>query len=244
MPINYVINYIPKGTANNRRPAKAMAATSITIHNTGNPSSTAKNERAWLTNSTNARTASFHIVVDEQEAIECLPLTEHAWHSGDGSGAASGNRTSIGIEICESGDYAKTLINAVELVASMLKQRGWGVDRLKRHYDWSGKICPRLMYDDGKWTGWTVFKQMVAAQMQPNIEEGQPMTASERKAFETLEKTVKDQGKQLEELKQLVPAPAWFGKEFINVDLGSLIHDPNFTVEGWRTLAVSLRTLK
>lgn len=164
---NYRKDYIPKTTACNRRPGYAMSATTITIHNTGNPASSAANERAWLTNPTNARQASFHIVVDEREAVECLPLNENAWHSGDGSGAKSGNRTSIGVEICESGNYAKTLDNAAVLVASMLKERGWGVDRLRRHYDWSGKICPRLMYDGGKWTGWAAFKALVEAKLNP-----------------------------------------------------------------------------
>lgn len=167
MSINYVKDHIPKGTANNRRPALLMAATSITIHNTGNPTSTARNERSWLTNPTNTRTASYHLVVDEREVIECLPLNENAWHTGDGSNAASGNRTSIGIEICESGDYAKGLDNAIELVVSMLKERGWGVDRLRRHFDWNGKICPRLMYSNGTWAGWEAFKLRVAAKLQP-----------------------------------------------------------------------------
>lgn len=167
--MNYRKDYIPKGTAFNRRPANVMTATTITIHNTGNPASSAANERAWLTNGSNARTASFHIAVDEREAIECIPLNENAWHSGDGSGASSGNRTSIGIEICESGNYAKTLDNAATLVASMLKERGWGVDRLRRHYDWSGKICPRLMYDGGAWTGWGLFKAAVAAKLNEKV---------------------------------------------------------------------------
>lgn len=159
--MKYIIDHIPKSTPNNRRPALAMNPTTITIHTTANPTSTARNERAWLTNPTNNRTASYHIVVDEREAIEVLPLTENAWHAGDGSGVNSGNRTSIGIEICESGNYAKTLENAAELVAKMLRERGWGVDRLRRHYDWSRKICPRLMYDGGSWAGWNTFKSAV-----------------------------------------------------------------------------------
>lgn len=166
----YLVDHIPKTTACKRRAALVLAATTITIHNTGNPSSTAKNERAWLTNPTNTRQASFHIVVDENEAVECLPLNENAWHSGDGSGAKSGNRTSIGIELCESGNYAKTLDNATTLVAGMLRARGWGVDRLRRHFDWSSKICPRLMYDNGKWTGWTEFKKMVATKLTGEVE--------------------------------------------------------------------------
>ncbi|WP_246096165.1 peptidoglycan recognition protein family protein [Paenibacillus sinopodophylli] len=169
--VSYIEDHIPKTTPFNRRPALPMTATTITIHNTGNPSSSAKNERTWLTNQTNNRQASFHIVVDEHGAIECLPLNENAWHSGDGNGSTSGNRTSIGIEICESGDYAKTLENAAQLVANMLNQRGWGVDRLRRHYDWNGKVCPRLMHSGGTWEGWVTFKAMVAAKLQPPKEE-------------------------------------------------------------------------
>lgn len=157
--MKYIIDHIPKNTPNNRRPGHELAAHTITIHNTGNPTSTARNERNWLTNPSNKVTASYHIVVDEREAIECIPLNESAWHAGDGNG--DGNRKSIGIEICESGDYAKTLDNAAQLVAKMLKERGWGVDRLRRHFDWSGKICPRLMYDGGRWSGWIAFKNMV-----------------------------------------------------------------------------------
>lgn len=165
MAITYRKDHIPRSTANNRRPGLFMDATTITIHNTGNPSSSAINERTWLTNATNTRLASFHIVVDMREAIECIPLNECAWHAGDGSGAKSGNRTSIGVEICESGDYAKTLDNAATLVSQMLHERGWGTERLRRHFDWSGKICPRLMYDGGKWTGWAAFKADVQAKL-------------------------------------------------------------------------------
>ncbi|WP_141502677.1 peptidoglycan recognition protein family protein [Paenibacillus luteus] len=166
----YTINHIPKTTPCNRRPGHLLIPQSITIHNTGNSASTAQNERAWLTNPANNRTASYHLVVDEHEVIECLPLNENAWHAGDGSGTASGNRTSIGIEICESGDYSKALANATELAAKLLKQFGWGTERLFRHYDWSGKICPRLMYDAGKWTGWAAFKIKVSENMQMKMD--------------------------------------------------------------------------
>lgn len=166
---SYRKDYIPHTTACNRRPGLSMTASSITVHNTGNPSSTAVNERGWLTNPSNTRTASYHIVIDAKEAIEVLPLNEVAWHAGDGSSAASGNRTSIGIEICErdvaAGEYAQALTNAVELIANMLLERNWGVDRLRRHYDWSGKNCPRLMNKDGKWTGWQQFVQQIDARL-------------------------------------------------------------------------------
>lgn len=160
--MEYKIDHIPKNTPNNRRPGFVTTPKYLTIHSTGNPSSTAKNERAWLTNPTNDRTASYHIVVDEKEAIEVLPLNEVAWHAGDGNG--QGNRASIGIEICESGNRAKTLQNAVKLVTKMLKERNWGVEKLRRHFDWSGKICPRILQPNN-WAGWNKFKQDVQKEL-------------------------------------------------------------------------------
>ena len=160
--MNYNIDHIPRNTPLNRRPGIAMMPQYLTVHSTGNPNSTAKNERAWLTNPQNKVTASWHIVIDEKEAIEAVPLGEVAWHAGDGNG--QGNRASIGIEICESGNRQKTLQKAVELVAKMLKERGWGVDRLRRHYDWSKKICPRIMADSN-WASWEQFKKDVQKQL-------------------------------------------------------------------------------
>lgn len=159
--MNYIKDNIPKG---DRRPGIPMTAQFLTIHSTGNPSSTAKNERAWLTNPTNTRTASWHLVVDEREVIEAIPLTEVAWHAGDGNG--TGNRGSIGIEICESGNREKTVLNAVELVAGLLKERKWGTDRLKRHYDWSKKSCPRIFMENN-WMGWKFFLAEVERAMTP-----------------------------------------------------------------------------
>lgn len=233
--MEYRIDHIPRETPCNRRPGFPMAATTITIHNTGNPSSNAHGERTWLTNPPNNRVASYHIVIDEREAIECIPLNESAWHAGDGGGLKSGNRTSIGIELCESGNYAQTLRNAVQLVADMLRARGWGVDRLRRHYDWSGKICPRLMYDGGKWTGWEDFKRRVAAELEDD------MTAEDRKQFNQLREDVAAIRISVEAATRLVAAPDWFVKEFGSGNLGGLILDPKLTAEGWRTTAIALR---
>ena len=160
--MNYIVDHIPRNTPHNRRPGTSMHPEYITIHSTGNPSSTARNERGWLTNPSNIRTASWHICVDEKEAVEAIPLNEVAWHAGDGNG--QGNRASIGIEICESGDREKTLRNAVQLVAKLLKEKGWGVDRLRRHHDWSGKICPRILQPNN-WQGWKDFIKAVEKEL-------------------------------------------------------------------------------
>src|SRR5690625_3720689 len=161
MSYTFIVDRIPLNTPNSRRPGTKMTAETITIHNTANPTSTAKNERGWLTNPSNTRMASYHYVIDSQHVIECIPQTEVAYHAGH----SVGNRTSIGVEICESGDYAKTLENAAKFVAVLLDARGWGVERLRRHFDWSGKNCPRKMNNGGGWSGWLTFKNMVQAQL-------------------------------------------------------------------------------
>jgi len=125
------------------RPQRTFDKTSITIHSTGNANSTAKGERAWLDNPTNKRYASWHYVIDATTIIQAILEPEEAWHSGN----FNGNRYSIGVEICERGDRGKTLENAAEFVAGKLKAYGWGTDRIKKHYDWSGKNCPRILID-------------------------------------------------------------------------------------------------
>lgn len=49
--------------------------------------------------------------------------------------------------------------------------------------------------------------------------------------------------RRIEHLEQRVPAPRWFIDEFGSADLGGLIRDPQFSPEGWRTLAVALRAM-
>lgn len=84
---NYIIDHILKG---NKRPGTKLKPEMITIHNTGNPTSTARNERGWLTNPYNTSSTSFHIAIDEKEVVECIPLDEVAHHSGN----KQGNHTS------------------------------------------------------------------------------------------------------------------------------------------------------
>src|SRR5699024_65998 len=99
---------------------------------------------------------SYHVAIDEKEAVQAIPFNRNAFAAGDGIGLNSGNRTSIHIEICYSMDngysgaksarYKKSEDNAALYIAHVLKQYGWGIDRLKRHYDWSRKECPHKMH--------------------------------------------------------------------------------------------------
>ncbi|WP_068786603.1 M15 family metallopeptidase [Paenibacillus phocaensis] len=70
--------------------------------------------------------------------------------------------------------------------------------------------------------------------------EDESMTAAEKAAFDKLEKRVNE----LEKAVEKIPAPKWFVQEFGSADLGGLISEPEFTAEGWRTLAIGLRATK
>ena len=131
-------------SATGRRPGIAMRPEYITIHSTTN-TATAQNEADNVCNNNPTRKVSFHIVVDDKQAIQVLPFNEVAWHAGDGFD--TGNLKSIGIEICEGGDRVKALMNAAEVVRDLMT--GYKIDRnhVARHKDWSGKNCPRILID-------------------------------------------------------------------------------------------------
>ncbi|WP_313798791.1 N-acetylmuramoyl-L-alanine amidase family protein [Cytobacillus sp.] len=127
-----------------------MAAEYITVHNTYNDAS-ANNEVQYMINNTNQ--VSYHFAVDDKEVVQGIPLDRMAWHCGDGNG--SGNRKSIGIEICYSKSggtkYYQAEGLAIQFIAQLLRERGWGVERVKKHQDWSGKYCPHRILDEGRW---------------------------------------------------------------------------------------------
>lgn len=138
------------------RPGTKITVQYICIHSTGNPSSTAKNERAWLDNPSNDRQASWNYCIDEKDCIEAIPPGEEAWAQ------QSGNKSCISIEICESGNRTNTVERAAEFAAQLLKERGWGIDKLRRHNDfYSSKICPAIFYKNGSWAQWEDFKKKV-----------------------------------------------------------------------------------
>ena len=130
----------------------------ITVHNTGNPNSTADSERRYLDNQANTSNTAWHIVVDNKQAIEAIPLNQIAYHAGDGRNG-TGNMYSIGIEICESGSKAE--MNAIELIADLLIKKGLGVECVVPHKHWTGKNCPRLILPH-----WDRFIKLLEAEIQ------------------------------------------------------------------------------
>lgn len=140
----------------------SMTPSYITIHNTANDAS-ANNEISYMR--TNNTSTSFHFAIDDKEVVQGLPLNRNGWHAGDGNG--TGNRKTIGIEICYSlsggARFTKAEQNAAKFTAQLLKERGWDISRVKKHQDWSGKYCPHRTLD----MGWTRFLNMVQKELNP-----------------------------------------------------------------------------
>ncbi|MGX4599857.1 peptidoglycan recognition protein family protein [Faecalimicrobium sp. JNUCC 81] len=115
----------------------------VTFHNTDNDAP-AKNEVSYMINNNNQ--VSFHVAVDDLEAIQGIPFDRNTWNAGDGNG--TGNRKSISVEICYNKlganniKFKKAEENAVKICAQLLKQFNLGIDKLKPHKYWSGKNCP------------------------------------------------------------------------------------------------------
>nr|WP_290462112.1 N-acetylmuramoyl-L-alanine amidase [Acutalibacter muris] len=128
----------------------------IVVHNTANDAPAA-NEINYMIN--RPEEVSFHFAADDTEVVQGLPLERNAWASGDGLGA--GNLRGIHVEICYSKSggerFQRAEENAARLLAELLKERGWGLDRVTKHQDYDGKYCPHRTLD----LGWERFLKLV-----------------------------------------------------------------------------------
>ena len=133
----------------------------IVVHNTANDAS-ARNEIAYMIG--NNTTTSYHFAVDDKEIVQGIPLNRNAWHAGDGA-AGAGNRKGIAIEICYSKSggvkFDNAEILASKFIAQLLNERGWGIDKIRKHQDFSGKYCPHRTLD----YGWSRFVNMCDAEL-------------------------------------------------------------------------------
>lgn len=134
----------------------SMTPRFIVVHNTANDAS-ARNEIAYMIG--NNDSTSYHYAVDDVEVIQAIPENRTAWHAGDGIG--KGNMSGISIEICYSksggSKFNKAEDNAVELIVDILRRYGWGIDKVTKHQDYSGKYCPHRTLD----MGWDRFLKKV-----------------------------------------------------------------------------------
>lgn len=148
-----VVDIIQKGNPE-IRPGTAMKPSKITTHNTGNDSkgANAKAHNTYIHNLASYHPkdtthVSWHLSVDDKFIYQHIPFDEIAWHCGDGGGVNSGNRTSIGIEICENPETntKQAEDNAIALTLLLMKEFNMKPADVVPHQHWSGKYCPRVI---------------------------------------------------------------------------------------------------
>lgn len=136
----------------------------IVIHETDNKqaNATAKAHNEYIHSYGETHKLSWHYTVDENEIYHHIPDRETAFHAGDFIKCEGGNRNGIGIELCvnQGSNFDTTLHNAAVLVAYLLDKYDLSIDDVKRHQDFSGKMCPNTLITEHRWNEFlTMVKQ-------------------------------------------------------------------------------------
>ncbi len=156
-----ISNYNRPGTRRERTIA-------VACHYIGNPGTGAQANRNYFENLriTHTTKASCHYIIGPNgEIIQLIPEEEISWCTNQA------NSYTISIEACHPDATGKftdaTYQSYVALAADICKR--WGLDPqaggLIRHYDVTGKVCPKWWVDHPD--AWEQFKADVAVAMQP-----------------------------------------------------------------------------
>ena len=138
----------------------------VVIHYVGNPGTTAEANRNYFESlgaGTDGVYASSHFIVGLRgEVVECVPLTEIAYASN------SRNDDTVSVEVCHpdgTGRFSDvTYSRVVELTAWLcLEFRLDPETDVIRHYDVTGKECPKYYVDHPE--AWEQFRADVAAEL-------------------------------------------------------------------------------
>ena len=116
----------------------------VVIHYVGNPGTSAAANRSFFENLavTHETSASSHFLVGlEGEILQCVPLSEISYCSNER------NYDTIAIEVChpdDTGEFSpETLASLERLTAWLCAAFDLDTQQVIRHYDVTGKICPK-----------------------------------------------------------------------------------------------------
>ena len=132
-----------------RRGEKLEDIKNIVIHYVGNPGSTARQNRNWYANP-ESEVSSHFLVGLEGEIIQCIPLDEFS------SASNHRNKDTISIEVCHPDETGKFTPDAydslVRLTAWLLEVCELEPEDVIRHYDVTGKECPKyFVQNEDSW---------------------------------------------------------------------------------------------
>lgn len=143
-----------------RRGVKLEDIRDIVIHYVGNPGTTAAQNRSYYC-SPQSEVSSHFLIGLEGEILLCVPLDEKS------SASNNRNKDTISIEVCHPDDSGKftdrSYASLVKLTAWLLDNTGLNTDHIIRHYDITGKECPRyfVQHEDA----WKRFRADVKERM-------------------------------------------------------------------------------
>lgn len=131
------------------RPGTPLEAVNgVVIHYTGNPGTTAEQNRSYFAGLalSHETYASSQFLIDmDGSVIQCVPVNEIAYCS------SQRNADTLSIEVChpdESGRFTEeTQASLTRLVQWACDTYGLARDQILRHYDVTGKECPRYFVD-------------------------------------------------------------------------------------------------
>jgi len=147
----------------------------IVIHYIGNPDTTAMQNRNYFANlsiTKETHASSNFIICLDGAIVQCVPVDEIAYASN------ARNADTISIELChpdETGNFTDaTYESAIYLTAWLCIRFGLNADDIIRHYDVTGKQCPKLFVEDED--AWEAFKAdvMNAVELVSDVDEERP----------------------------------------------------------------------
>ncbi|MCE5220045.1 MAG: N-acetylmuramoyl-L-alanine amidase [Clostridium sp.] len=149
----------------------------IVIHYTGNVGDTDEGNANYFAGRDTGDTSANYFV-DEDSVTQSVNDNACAYHCGAKTykHPKCRNDNSIGIEMCSDKDVngkfiimAKTIDNTVGLTKMKMKQYGLGIDRVLRHFDVTGKICPEpWVRDENQWKNFKA--RLVEQEEEPMVE--------------------------------------------------------------------------
>jgi N-acetylmuramoyl-L-alanine amidase len=145
----------------------------IVIHYTANPHANAEDHQEYFDGADggNYRYAGAHIFIDKFEAVEVIPLDEVAYQANEKDPrlptlrasapyypGGNANLLTLSIEMCieEDGSFHPDTVERTRLVIKDLQKKFPQLkdtkNRVVRHYDVTGKNCPKpFVEDEQKW---------------------------------------------------------------------------------------------
>jgi len=109
------------------------------------PHHTPAGVRNWWENGSNGKgvRASTHFIVKDNDVLQCLPLNEIGWHSGDAR-----NHNSIGIEVIPmnaAGEFSIASLDTLKKLVHYINHNVGKELEIERHFDGvQKKDCPRF----------------------------------------------------------------------------------------------------